>query len=55
MQSVTVKAGQVVYAGQQVGRMGHTGNAYGTHLHLGMWYGTPFVAGSFNPCRRLGC
>lgn len=55
MQGVTVKAGQVVYVGQQIGRMGHTGNAYGTHLHLGMWYGTPFVAGSFNPCRRLGC
>ena len=55
MQSVTVKAGQVVYVGQQIGKMGHTGNAYGTHLHFGMWYGKPFVAGSFNPCRRLGC
>lgn len=55
MRRVTVKAGQVVKTGDKIGEMGHTGNAYGTHLHFGMWYGKPFVAGSFNPCRVLGC
>ena len=29
-----VKPGQKVYAGQQVGYMGNTGNSFGEHLHI---------------------
>lgn len=31
---LSVKAGQTIQAGQQVGRMGSTGNSTGTHLHF---------------------
>lgn len=55
MQRVTVSAGTIVYTGDVVGAMGHTGNAQGTHLHFGMWYGYPFRSSSFNPCNVLGC
>ena len=55
MQRVTVSAGTIVYTGDVIGAMGHTGNAQGTHLHFGMWYGYPFRSSSFNPCNVLGC
>src|SRR5699024_8726697 len=34
--SISVKAGQKVRAGQQIGVMGATGNVTGIHLHMGV-------------------
>ena len=34
LQSIAVKAGQHVDAGQRIGRVGATGNAFGPHVHL---------------------
>ncbi len=43
------KAGDVVYAGDIIGTMGHTGFAQGTHLHFGLWNGYPFRGTPVNP------
>lgn len=34
LSAVTVKLGQTVTKGQQIGNMGNTGNSYGAHLHF---------------------
>ena len=34
LDSVSVAAGQVIEAGQEVGKLGTTGNSTGVHLHL---------------------
>ncbi|MCI8386971.1 MAG: peptidoglycan DD-metalloendopeptidase family protein [Clostridiales bacterium] len=34
MEELLVSVGDMVYQGQQIGYMGHTGAAYGTHLHF---------------------
>ena len=43
------KAGDIVYAGDIIGTMGHTGFAQGTHLHFGLWNGYPFRGTPVNP------
>lgn len=49
MQKLYVSAGDMVYQGQQIGEMGHTGAAYGTHLHFEVRTGTTTV----NPIKYL--
>jgi len=53
MSAVLVKVGQVVSKGQQVGRVGMTGNATGPHDHFEVWIGYPWKSGSYrvNPLR----
>ncbi len=46
MSALTVGAGQHVEAGQQVGRLGMTGDATGPHLHFDVWIG-PIWGGGY--------
>lgn len=49
MDSLKVKEGQVVEAGQIIGTMGDTGFATGVHLHFSIYWGSPFVGTALNP------
>ena len=49
MDSLNVKAGQVVERGQVIGAMGDTGFSTGVHLHFGIWDGHPARANAYNP------
>jgi len=46
LNSVTVKAGQSVAAGQQVGTLGNTGASVGAHLHFEVWVDYPWTGKS---------
>src|SRR3989442_168666 len=37
--SVAVHVGQTVAAGEQIAKVGHTGDAQGPHLHFEVWVG----------------
>jgi len=48
--TITVKKGQRVSGGQQIGGMGQSGLAYGTHVHFGVTLGIPYGGGvTINP------
>ncbi len=46
MSKLYAKKGTVVQAGEVIGLMGQTGNAYGTHLHFGAFKGYPYRGGT---------
>ena len=52
MSAVTVSAGRSVVRGQQVGRIGSSGDATGPHLHFEVWVGPIWNGGTrVNPLR----
>jgi murein DD-endopeptidase MepM/ murein hydrolase activator NlpD len=51
LSAITVKAGQHVDAGQQVGAIGETGAADGAHLHFEVWIDYPWTGGTMADAR----
>jgi murein DD-endopeptidase MepM/ murein hydrolase activator NlpD len=51
--AILVSVGQYVSKGQQIARMGMSGNATGPHVHFEVWVGQPWMPGSYrvNPMR----
>ena len=47
MSSVSVNYGDIVYAGDQLGLVGQTGNAHGAHVHIEAYY-PPYRYGQFH-------
>jgi murein DD-endopeptidase MepM/ murein hydrolase activator NlpD len=54
LKTITVRTGQQVRAGEQIGTMGTTGNSSGNHLDLQYWVNgvntdpAPLIAGCWN-------
>lgn len=46
LSKISVKEGQLVRKGMEIGRMGSTGWSTGAHLHYEIWNGRPFGGGS---------
>jgi murein DD-endopeptidase MepM/ murein hydrolase activator NlpD len=52
LSGVTVRIGQTVKAGQQVGKVGSTGASSGSHLHFEVWIAYPWTGGTYAEVRN---